>query len=82
MSVYKHDLPLQELFFTSGQSEGVINITIMNDAIPEQDENFCVQLSLPGGGATLGNVPQSKMCYERLLCCDWKAVNCLQIYDC
>lgn len=52
---------LQELVFSPGQLEREINITIIDDAIPEVDESFCVQLSLPEGGATLGRIPQSKM---------------------
>lgn len=51
----------QELVFSSGQLERVINVTVIDDVIPEVDERFCVQLSLPEGGATLGSIPQSKM---------------------
>ena len=50
---------LAEVVFESGEDTAVINIGIVDDDIPEVDEEFCVQLRLPGGGATLGNVTTS-----------------------
>ena len=33
-------------------------ITIVDDAIPELDEVFCVSLILPRGGAEIGDIPE------------------------
>ena len=46
--------------FSDGQLNTTIPITIINDNQPEVDEMFCVRLSLPEGGALLGNINQSK----------------------
>ena len=45
--------------FGQNQDTAVININIINDNIPEVDEEFCVQLRLPEGGAVLGNITMS-----------------------
>lgn len=45
--------------FEQDQDSAVININIVNDNIPEVDEEFCIQLRLPQGGATLGNLTMS-----------------------
>lgn len=54
-------LPIQELQFGPGESERILSITINNDDQPEVDEEFCVILSLPEGGAILGNITESEL---------------------
>lgn len=51
--------PLGEVVFEQNQATAVVNINIVNDNIPELGEEFCVQLRLPQGGATLGNITTS-----------------------
>lgn len=48
-----------EVVFEQNQDTAVININIINDNTPEVDEEFCVVLSSPQNGATLGNVTTS-----------------------
>ena len=50
---------LGEVVFLQDQDTAVVNIAIVNDDLPEIDEEFCIQLRLPQGGATLGNVTTS-----------------------
>lgn len=52
-------VPFGEVVFEQNQDTAVININIINDDIPEVDEEFCVLLSSPQGGATLGNITSS-----------------------
>lgn len=52
--------PLGEVVFEQGQDVATISINIIDDNVPEVDEEFCVQLRLPQGGATLGNVTTSQ----------------------
>ena len=33
----------------------VVTVTILDDIIPEDDEQFTIQLTNPGGGASLGS---------------------------
>ena len=42
------------LVFEDGETEKEIRVKILTDALPEPNENFCVSLSRPGGGASLG----------------------------
>ena len=42
--------------FPAGETEKEIRIGIMTDTLPEPNENFCVSLSSPEGGASLGKV--------------------------
>ena len=42
------------LTFADGQTSATITVPILNDAIPESNEDFTVTLIGPGGGATLG----------------------------
>ena len=48
-----------ELVFEQNQDTAVINVNIIDDDIPEVDEEFCVLLSSPQSGATLGNITTS-----------------------
>ena len=48
-----------EVVFEQNQDTAVINVNIIDDDIPEVDEEFCVLLSSPQGGATLGNITTS-----------------------
>lgn len=51
--------PLGEVVFEQDQTTAVININIVDDNVPELEEEFCVQLRLPQGGALLGNITTS-----------------------
>ena len=52
-------VPFGEVVFEQDQDTAVINVNIIDDNIPEVDEEFCVLLSSPQGGATLGNITTS-----------------------
>ena len=52
-------VPFGEVVFEQDQDTAVISINIIDDNIPEIDEEFCVLLSSPQGGATLGNITTS-----------------------
>ncbi|KAL8615958.1 hypothetical protein ACOMHN_034634 [Nucella lapillus] len=43
------------LTFKSGQTRSIVTVTILDDALPEDDEQFTIQLTNPGGGASVGN---------------------------
>ncbi|KAG8524634.1 Adhesion G-protein coupled receptor V1 [Galemys pyrenaicus] len=43
-----------ELIFEPGDREAVIAINILDDAVPEEEESFRVQLKSPKGGAEIG----------------------------
>ncbi|XP_076465116.1 adhesion G-protein coupled receptor V1-like isoform X2 [Babylonia areolata] len=43
------------LTFTPGQKRSIVTMTILDDTVPEDDEQFTVQLTNPGGGATLSS---------------------------
>lgn len=58
---HTHTHTTQELTFANGQSRVSLNITIINDSLPEDDEEFCVCLNLPEGGAILGNITRSRL---------------------
>ncbi|XP_048257204.1 adhesion G-protein coupled receptor V1-like isoform X2 [Haliotis rufescens] len=47
------------LVFQEGVSRTVVTVTILDDTIPEDRENFTIQLSNPRGGAQIG--PRSNM---------------------
>jgi len=42
------------LTFAAGETQKIVQIPIVNDAVAEPDETFTVTLSSPGGGASLG----------------------------
>ena len=44
--------------FVSGDSQEDVVVSIVDDAIPELDEMFCVSLILPEGGAVIGDIPE------------------------
>ena len=41
--------------FNAGESRSEINLTIVNDVVPEFREIFIVELTKPVGGASIGN---------------------------
>ncbi|EHB10698.1 G-protein coupled receptor 98 [Heterocephalus glaber] len=43
-----------ELIFEPGDREAIIAVTILDDAVPEEEESFRVQLKNPTGGAEIG----------------------------
>lgn len=42
-----------QIIFLAGESEKIVNVTIINDSIPEAEETFELVLASPQGGATL-----------------------------
>ncbi len=52
--------PLDEVTFADGQVNATLSIPITDDMRPEIEEDFCVGLRLPRGGAILGNITSSK----------------------
>ena len=53
--------PLDDVVFFAGQSVFNLRIPILNDSDPEIEEEFCVGLRLPRGGAVLGNITTGKL---------------------
>ncbi len=53
--------PLDDVMFDAGQSSSVLSIPIVDDMLPEIEEDFCIGLRLPRGGAILGNITTSKV---------------------
>ena len=51
---------IQVLAYAAGESVRNIPINVFDDNVPEIDEEFCVQLFTPTGGAELGVVNESK----------------------
>ena len=51
---------VQELFFADGEVEKTISFSILDDSLPEDDEEFTILLSGPVGGAILGGINQSR----------------------
>lgn len=49
---------IQEIVFMSGDSQEDIVINVVDDAVPELNEVFCVSLVLPEGGAVVGEIPE------------------------
>ena len=49
---------LQEIVFASEVSHRELVISIIDDNIPELEEEFCVSLILPEGGAVIGDIPE------------------------
>ena len=47
-------LHLQELVFAAGESQKYLRIELVDDSLPEPDEQFEVVLATPRDGATLG----------------------------
>ena len=52
--------PLDDVVFVDGQQNSTLVIPIIDDQVPEVEEDFCVGLRLPRGGAILGNITSSK----------------------
>ena len=48
-------VPVGEVVFDQDQDRAVISVNIIDDEIPEVEEEFCILLSSPRGGASLGN---------------------------
>lgn len=53
--------PVDAVVFAPGQANFTLSIPIMDDSLPEIEEDFCVGLRLPRDGAILGNVTASKL---------------------
>ena len=43
-------------------------ISVVDDAIPELDEVFCVSLILPQGGAEIGEIPEGIITLIYIIC--------------
>lgn len=52
---------IQEIQFVSGDSQEDVVISIVDDALPELNEIFCVSLILPEGGAVIGEIPEGNI---------------------
>lgn len=44
----------------SGDSQKDIVINVVDDAVPELNEVFCISLVLPEGGAVVGEIPEGR----------------------
>ena len=63
LSSYSHS---QRIVLQSGDSEGVVLVTIVDDALPELGESFCISLILPEGNVEIGDTPEGGL--NHLLC--------------
>ena len=48
----------QRIVFTSGDSEEVVLVSIVDDEEPELSETFCISLILPDGNVVIGDTPE------------------------
>ena len=46
------------MVFSSGDSEEVVVVSIVDDTEPELGETFCVSLILPEGNVAIGDTPE------------------------
>eukprot|EP01052_Picozoa_sp_SAG31_P032851 SAG31_NODE_3647_length_4030_cov_2.232002_2_plen_155_part_00 len=49
------------LVFEDGETSKDIKVPVILDALPDEHENFCIALSNPTGGATMGKLNMSVM---------------------
>ncbi len=53
--------PLDDVIFMPDQANSTLRILILDDTIPEVEEEFCIGLRLPREGAILGNITKSRL---------------------
>ena len=75
-------LLLQTLTFEEDETEKNVTFTLLDDILPEDNENFQLRLGGVMGGATIGNISTSELYMAKCIyACTYVALHVLR-YDC